>query len=48
MQLSKKVKIFCGIFSPFLKSTSNFRHFGKKDDSHDLCISEITESQRHV
>ena len=48
MQLSKKVKNFWGFFSPFLESTSDFRHFGKKDDSHDLCISEITDWQRHV
>ena len=34
MQICKKLKRFFEIFSPFLKYTSNFRHFGKKDDSH--------------
>ena len=32
MQLSEKRKTFSQFFVPFLKSTSNFNHFGKKDD----------------
>ena len=31
MQLSKKIKMFYQYFAPFLKSTSNFEHFQKKD-----------------
>ena len=31
-------------FSQFLKSTLNFEHFLKKDDTHSRCISEITNS----
>ena len=34
MQLSQKVKSFSRFFLPFLKSTSNFKHFQKKDDCH--------------
>ena len=48
MQLSKKVKIFCGVFSPFLKFASNFRHFEKRDDCQSLCISEFADCKRHV
>ena len=47
MQLSKIFKIFCPFFSSFLKSTSNFNYFEKKDDSDTLCISEITDCERH-
>ena len=48
MQLSKKVKRFCWIFSAVLKSKSNFRHFETKEDGHGLCISKIPDCQRHV
>ena len=48
MHISKKGKTFCGIFSRFFKFTSNFRHFKKKDGSYSLCISKITDCQRHV
>ena len=34
MQLSEKRKTFSKIFVPFLKYTSNFKHFEKKDDCH--------------
>ena len=34
MQLSEKQKSFCELFVPFLNSTSNFKHFEKKDDRH--------------
>ena len=33
-------------FSAFLKSTLNFAHFQKKDDSHSRCISQITVSEK--
>ena len=47
MQLSKKLKTFPQFFFPFLKSSSNFEHFEKKDDIHSQCISEIIDSQRY-
>ena len=34
MQLSLKPTIFSNFFVPFLESTSNFKHFEKKDDCH--------------
>ena len=34
MQLSEKKKTFSDFFVPFLESTSNFKHFGNKDDRH--------------
>ena len=34
MQLSEKRKTFSEFFVPFLESTSNFKHFEKKDDCH--------------
>ena len=34
MQLSEKRKTFSEFFVPFLESTSNFKHFEKKDDRH--------------
>ena len=43
MQLSKKQKIFSAFLGQFLKPTSYFEHFEKKDDSQSLCISEITD-----
>ena len=46
MQLSKKLKNFCHFFSPFLKSASYFKYFEEKDDSHSVCISEVTDYQR--
>ena len=48
MQLSEKLKIFSQFFSKFLKSSSNFEHFEKKDDIHSQCISEIKDSQSYV
>ena len=44
--LSQKKKTFSQFFSPFLKSTLNFEHFPKKDDSNSRCISEITDSEK--
>ena len=34
MQLSENRKTFSHLFVPFLESTSNFKHFAKKDDCH--------------
>ena len=34
MQLSRKEKTFSEFFCAFLKSSLNFEHFQKKDDSH--------------
>ena len=45
MQLSLKPKTFSDIFVPFLESTSNFKHFEKKDDRHSYFTSEITDCQ---
>ena len=47
MELSQKQKTLSHFFSLFLKSTLNFEHFQKKDDPHSLCVSEITDSQKH-
>ena len=44
--LSQKPKTFSQFFSRFLKSTLNFSHFQKKDDSHSRCISQITVSEK--
>ena len=38
--LEKKI-FFSQFFAKFLKSRFNFQHFGKKDDPHSFCISEI-------
>ena len=46
MQLSLKPTIFSHFFVPFLESTSNFKHFEKKDDRHTYLLSEITECER--
>ena len=46
MQLSRKQKTFSEFFSSFLKSTLNFGHSRKKDDSHSWGISKITESEK--
>ena len=34
MEFSLKLKTFSDFLVPFLDSTSNFKHFGKKDDRH--------------
>ena len=46
MQLSLKATIFSDFFVSFLESTSNFKHFEKKDDRHTYFISEITECEK--
>ena len=37
MQLSEKQKTFSKLFGPFMQSSSNFKHFPKKDD-HDTNV----------
>ena len=44
--LSQKEKTFSQNFAAFLKVTLNFKHFGKKDDPHSRCISQITVSDK--
>ena len=44
--LSQKQKNFSQFLSAFLKSTLNFEHFQKKDDSHSRFISQITVSEK--
>ena len=46
MQLSLKPTIFSNLFVPFLESTSNFKHFVKKNDCHTYFFSEMTECER--
>ena len=46
MQSSGKQETFSELFSEFLKSSLNFAHFQKKDDSHSWGISEITDSEK--
>ena len=47
MQLSQNQETFCQCFCGFLKSSVNFEHFLKKDDSHRSGISEISDSEKH-
>ena len=46
MLLSQKQKTFSPFFSSFLESSFNLEHFLKKDDPHNWCISESTDSQK--
>ena len=48
MQFSKKEKKFSKIFAAFLRSSLNFEYFEKKDDPHNFCISDITNSENVV
>ena len=41
MQLSQKQKTFSNFIAAFLKSSLNFEHCQKKDDSHSWCISKL-------
>ena len=43
MQLSKKANVFSQLFAAYLKSTSNFEHFEKKDNPDSLCVFEIKD-----
>ena len=46
MQLSLKPMIFPDFFVAFVESSSNFKHFEKKDDRQSFFISEITDCER--
>ena len=46
MELSEKRKKIFEFFDQLLKSTSNFKHFKKKDELHSYCISKITDYER--
>ena len=46
MLLSENQKTLSEFFTPSLKHPSHFDHFGQKDDSHNLSISEITDCKR--
>ena len=47
MQLSEKQETFSELFCGFLKSSLDFEHFEKKDDSHRSDIFEIRDSEEH-
>ena len=44
--LSQKQSTFSVFSSAFLKPTSNFEYFQKKDDPHTRCCSQITVSEK--
>ena len=46
MRLSQKKENFSEFFFTFLKSTLNFELFPKKEESHSLFISEITDGEK--
>ena len=46
LELSKKKEIFTQFFSAYLRSTSNFQHFERKDDPDRLYIFEIRDCPR--
>ena len=48
MQLSHKEKTFSYLFPEFLKSRLNFEHLKRKDDPHNFCISDITDSENVI
>ena len=48
MQLSEKQKGLSRFFAALLRSSWNFERFGRKDDPHNFCISEITDSENVV
>ena len=48
MQLLLKQNTFPQFLAAFLKSTLNFKYFGKKGDPHGFCISETTDSENVV
>ena len=45
MQLSEKRKTFSEFSVTFLESTSEFKHFEKKDECHSQYISEIGDCE---
>ena len=46
MHFSLRPKIFSDLIDPFLESTSNFKHFEKKDDHQTYFISDINECEK--
>ena len=46
MLIFLKPKTLSDFLVPFLESTSNFKHFEKKDDRHTYFISEIRECEK--
>ena len=46
MQLPQQPKIFSRYFFAFLKSTSNFQYFDKREECHSLTIFDILDSER--
>ena len=47
MQLSQKEETCSQFFCGFFKSSLNFEHFQKKNDSHSSDISQIKYSEKH-
>ena len=48
MQLSGKQTTFSEFFLEFLKSSSNFAHFQKKDDSHSSVFQKLWSPKKKV
>ena len=48
MKLSKKLKINSQFPTAFLKSTFNFKYYGKKDESSSLCFSKTVNGRIRV
>ena len=46
MQLSGQEETFSEFSASLFKSSLNFEHFQKKDESHSWGISEITDSEK--
>ena len=46
MELYLKQTIFADLFVSFLETTSNFKHFTKKDQRHTYFISDIKECEK--
>ena len=46
MKLSKKQITLSHFFASFLKSTSTFSHFGRKDEPRSLYIFDVTDWER--
>ena len=46
MQLSGQEETFSESSASFFKSSLNFEHFQKEDESHSWGISEITDSEK--
>ena len=47
-KLSKKLNIFCEVFTAFLESAFNFEHFKERVERHCLCISEIIDGETRI